>query len=387
MKRLLRITTFVTALCMAMVTAAQADRTKDLRDLLETYRETYGFPGATAAYATPDGMIVSTSVGYADVESGLPMSPDNRMLAASIGKTLWGAVVISLEDDGVFERTDLVSVYLGDEPWYSRLPNSATITIGQLLTHTSGLPDHVHMEGAAEKLISLGQAKQFRPADAIAITLDTQPLFDPGTGWAYSDTGYLLLGMVIEKATDRGVFELASERFLTPLGLHQTVPSDASDIPGLAVGYTVSDNPFGLSPRTMDDTGVLLWNPVVEWTGGGFASTSSDLARWGHALFTGAAMEAPYMVKLLDGVPVHPDMPGILYGSAVAVYKDTPHGPVYGHGGWIPGYVSSLRHYADHKVTIAFQINSDVGVVDDSTGLVPALETALADLLLESTKE
>lgn len=387
MKRLLRITTFVTALCMAMVTAAQADRTKDLRDLLETYRETYGFPGATAAYATPDGMIVSTSVGYADVESGLPMSPDNRMLAASIGKTLWGAVVISLEDDGVFERTDLVSVYLGDEPWYSRLPNSATITIGQLLTHTSGLPDHVHMEGAAEKLISLGQAKQFRPADAIAITLDTQPLFDPGTGWAYSDTGYLLLGMVIEKATDRGVFELASERFLTPLGLHQTVPSDASDIPGLAVGYTVSDHPFGLSPRTMDDTGVLLWNPVVEWTGGGFASTSSDLARWGHALFTGAAMEAPYMVKLLDGVPVHPDMPGILYGSAVAVYKDTPHGPVYGHGGWIPGYVSSLRHYADHKVTIAFQINSDVGVVDDSTDLVPALEAALADLLLESTKE
>lgn len=136
----------------------------------------------------------------------------------------------------------------------------------------------------------------------------------------------------------------------------------------------------------MDDTDTLIWNPVVEWTGGGFASKASDLARWGQALFTGAAMEAPYKDRLLDGGAVHPDAPGILYGGGAAIYEATPRGPVYGHGGWIPGYVSSLRHYADHQLTIAFQINSDVGVVDDSTDLVPALEAALADLLLKTLK-
>ena len=127
---------------------------------------------------------------------------------------------------------------------------------------------------------------------------------------------------------------------------------------------------------------MLVWDPGVEWTGGGFASTSADLARWGHVLFSGAAMDTPYLDRLLDGVPVAPDAPEILYGAGVAIYADTSRGPVYGHGGWIPGYVSSLRHYADHGVTVAFQINSDTGIVDDSTDLVPALETALADLAI-----
>ncbi|UYV38321.1 serine hydrolase [Rhodobacteraceae bacterium D3-12] len=120
----------------------------------------------------------------------------------------------------------------------------------------------------------------------------------------------------------------------------------------------------------------------MEWTGGGLISTSRDLAFWGHALFRGAALAAPYLDRLLDGTPVSPDEQGILYGSGVAIYADTAHGPVYGHGGWIPGYVSSLRHYAEHGVTVAFQVNTDVGIADDSTDLVPALEAALADLAI-----
>jgi hypothetical protein len=95
-------------------------------------------------------------------------------------------------------------------------------------------------------------------------------------------------------------------------------------------------------------------------------------------------MEAPYLDRLLDGVPVDPDAPGILYGAGVAIYAETPHGPVYGHGGWIPAYVSSLRHYADHGVTVAFQVNTDVGFLDDSSDLVPALEAALAELAIEA---
>lgn len=108
----------------------------------------------------------------------------------------------------------------------------------------------------------------------------------------------------------------------------------------------------------MDDAGRLLWDPAAEWTGGGLASTSRDLAAWGHALFTGEAMRSSYLDRLLDGVAVSPDAPGVLYGAGVAIHADTPRGPVYGHGGRIPGYVSSLRHYADHDVTVAFQINT-----------------------------
>ncbi|SLN76755.1 hypothetical protein [Ruegeria meonggei] len=98
-------------------------------------------------------------------------------------------------------------------------------------------------------------------------------------------------------------------------------------------------------------------------------------------------MDTEYLGSLLDGVAVHPDARGVFYGAGVAIYHETPHGTVFGHGGWIPGHVSSLRHYADHDFTIAFQINSDVGVVDDSTDLVPALEEALARSLIGALQQ
>lgn len=364
--------------------ADQSDLRHEVQALLESYQDTYGFPGATVGYVLPDGTVDTVAVGFADVEAGIPMTPQSRMLAASIGKSIWGALVLSLEAEGVLDRTDLVSDYLGDLAWFARVPNADTMTVGQLVTHSAGLPDHVHMDGIAEALIELRGTAPFDPAAVVAFILDEPPLFEPGSAWAYSDTGYVLLGTVIEAATNQSVFDLAQDRFLGPLGLTNTVPSDAEQIAGLAVGYTTEDNPFGLAARTMNETGRLTWNPVVEWTGGGFASTSADLARWGQALFTGVAMQADYLDRLLEGVPVDPNAPGIFYGSGVAIYENTQHGPVYGHGGWIPGYVSSLRHYADYGLTIAFQINSDVGVVDDSTDLVPALEAALAALLTEA---
>lgn len=387
MKRLLFAIALSIGLAGTLAQPSRAERSDlpaAVEALLEAFREAYSFPGATVAYALPDGTVETVAVGFADVEAGVPMTPRSRMLAASIGKTIWGALILSLETEGALRRSDRVSDYLGGFSWFARIPNAETMTIGQLLTHSAGVPDHVHMDGVAEALIEFGTARQFEPSDIIALVLDEPPLFAAGSGWAYSDTGYILLGLVIQAAAGQDVFDLARERFLQPLGLTDTVPSRSPVIEGLAVGYTLDNNPFGLAARTMDESGSLTWNPAVEWAGGGFASTSANLAMWGHALFTGAAMEAGYLERLLDAVPVDPDTPGVFYGAGVAIYEDTPLGPVYGHGGWIPGYVSSLRHYADRGLTIAFQINTDVGVVDDSTDLVPALEAALAKLLLES---
>jgi D-alanyl-D-alanine carboxypeptidase len=130
-----------------------------VRQVLAEFHETYRFPGATVAYATEDGTVEAFAIGYADVEAGIPMTPESRMLAASIGKTVWGALVLSLEADGTLARSDLVSDYLGDRPWFARMPNAAEITIGQLANHTSGLPDHVHMDGVAGDLIELGDGE------------------------------------------------------------------------------------------------------------------------------------------------------------------------------------------------------------------------------------
>ncbi|MEM1151710.1 MAG: serine hydrolase domain-containing protein [Pseudomonadota bacterium] len=380
--RMVWITFVSLSLVVRSAVADASDLRIDVQTRLEGLRETYGFPGATAAYVTAHGEVHALSVGLSDVEAGIPMTPETRMLAASIGKTIWGALSLALEADGLISRSDLVSEYLGDEPWFGRVPNAGDMTVGHLLTHTSGLPDHVHMDGVAAELMAMGRAASFDPVNLVSFVFDEPALFEAGTAWGYSDTGYILLGLVLEAATNERVFELAAARFLDPLGLTATAPSNTPTLEDIAVGYTSGENPFGLAPRTVDVGGRLTWNPVVEWTGGGFASTSADLARWGHALFSGNAKDTEYLSALLEGVSVHPDAPDVFYGAGVAIFRETLHGSVYGHGGWIPGYVSSLRHYADHNLTIAFQINSDVGVVNDSTDLVPAIEAALAQLLI-----
>jgi len=368
------------AVLVAPVTA-QEDR---LASVLEDFHARYGFPGATAAIALPDGTVVTAATGLADVEQGRAMTPETPMLAASIGKSFVAATVLVLEREGHLSRDDLLAAHLGDRPWFDALPNAGTITIDHLLHHTAGLPDHVHLpefqRGWTRLMAGDGDFDPERLMDFVA---GRGPLFEVGAGWAYSDTGYVLLGIVIEKVTGRAWHEAVRSRLLDPLGLGRTVPSDRPALPGLAVSYIAPDNPFGLPERTADAEGRLLWNPVVESAGGGFASTSADLARWGHLLFGGEAMDGQYLDRLLDGVPVASDAPGILYGAGVAIYADTPRGPVWGHGGWIPAYVSSLRHYADHGVTVAFQINTDIGVMDDSSDFVPALEVALADLAIE----
>lgn len=363
------------------------DLAAGLAATLHDFQGRYGFPGATAAIVLPDQTVMTAAAGLADIESGRAMTVGTPMLAASIGKTFVAATVLALESKGQLSRADLLSAHLGNRRWFDALPNADTITIGQLLHHTSGLPDHVHLPAFQQQWTRLTTGEgDFDPGRLVAFVARQDPLFEAGTAWAYSDTGYVLLGLVIEEVTGQAWIHAVRTRFLDPLALRGTTASDRPALPGLAIGYVAADNPFGMPKRTADADGRLLWNPAVEFAGGGFASTSADLARWGHLLFAGKAMSGPYLDRLLDGVPVGPDAPGILYGAGVSIYADTPRGAVWGHGGWIPAYVSSLRHYADHDVTIAFQINTDVGIMDGTSDLVSTLEAALADLAIEAVR-
>ena len=362
--------------------------TIQLKETLAGFQERHDFPGATAAIALPDGTVITVATGLADVEAGCDMTPESRMLASSIGKTFVGAIVLALEREARLAQSDLLADHLGYRPRFASLPNAQTITLGHLLRHQSGLPDHPNMpefQAALGARIANG-APTFTPEELLDFVAGREPLFKAGTGWSYSDTGYILLGLVIEQTTGQPYYDVVQARLLDPLGLTGTIPSDRPDLAGLAVGYTPGDNPFGLPERTAGAGGRLAWDPAVEWTGGGFASTSRDLARWGHLLYRGEAMAVPYLGRLLDGAPVAPGSPGVHYGAGTAIYAQTPRGPVYGHGGWIPGYVSSLRHYADHRVTVAFQINTDAGLTNGGSDVLAALEAELADLAIAAVR-
>lgn len=264
---------------ISTVTPATAQNPIDLEARLEEtladFRAHFDFPGATAAIALPDGTVATVAAGLADLEANRSMSSETLMLAASIGKTLVAATVLALESEGRLARTDLLADHLDDRQWYDDLPNAQTITIGHLLHHSAGVPDHIQLPVFKSwwSNIATGDA-MVDYEELIGLVAGTVPLFEAGTGWSYSDTGYLLLGLVIVNVTGAPWTDSVRERFLDPLKLSGTLPSDRRNLPGLAIGYVAPDNPFSLPERTADAGGRLLWNPAVEGAGGGFASTS-----------------------------------------------------------------------------------------------------------------
>ncbi len=361
---------------------------QSLKCELDLLRNQYGFPGATVAYVLSDGRAGEVAIGLADIEAKTAMTSQSQMLAASIGKSFVAATTLALAKEGKLNLDDPLSKWLDDRAWFSRLPNHSAITLRQLLTHSSGLPDYVHMKSFARSFSQdwSKPGNPFPPEKVIAFVLDQPALFEAGKGFGYSDTGYILLGLVIEAASGNSYYKEVTERFLRPLNLKMTSPSDRRELPGLAAGYTSPDY-FGLPRKTTTSPGLMAWNPGFEWTGGGLISTSRDLAQWAKLLYEGNAMNVDYLDDLLRSVPVGNDRPGVYYGAGVVIDEKNPEGLTLGHGGVIPGYTSSMRYYSKYHVAIAFQINTDVGVWDHSTELANDMERRLAKIILHHQQD
>jgi len=362
---------------------------KQFANELRALHKQYQFPGATAAFILANGTTGVAAVGLVDVENDIRMQPDSRMLAASIGKTFFSTTVLALAEEGSVSLDDSISTWLDDCAWFVRLPNHDQSTVRHLLTHTSGIPNHVE----SESFIQAFQDGRFltdkppTPEQLIAFVLDQPALFKPGEGWSYSDSGYLLVGLIIEKVTGHSFYKEVSRRFLVPLHLDLTSPSNRLEIHGLASGYMNKNNTFGLPAKTTIHPGVMAWHPGIEGAGGGFVSNPKDLVVWAKALYEGKAMDGNYRDALLNSVPISGESHDVGYGIGVAIHHDGPWDPTYGHGGWIPGYSSDLRYYPKHEIAIAFQLNTDIGIVDDSTPVMREMEARLAQIIIQAKNE
>jgi CubicO group peptidase (beta-lactamase class C family)/membrane protease YdiL (CAAX protease family) len=354
-----------------------------LKTELDLLQNQYAFPGATMAYVLSNGESGTVATGLADIEKGEAMTNESRMLAASIGKTFVATTIIALSKEGILGLDDPLSKWLGDNIYCSRVANFETITLRDLLRHTAGIADHTATEDFVELLSQrdLQCNNSISPESLVRYILDHPPLFEAGKGWRYTDTGYILLGLVIEAATGSSYYDELDRLFLKPLNLCQTAPSDRLELQHLAAGYTSENKFFGPEGKTVDNEGVMLWNPGFEWTGGGLISNSSDLATWAKLLYEGKAMPGEYLDDLLQAVPTGSDE-STTYGLGVTIEDKTPFGLRFGHGGVIPGYTSSMRYYSQHGVALAFQINTDTGISDQSSELVNDMEKRLAGIVI-----
>jgi D-alanyl-D-alanine carboxypeptidase len=352
---------------------------ESIKSELDRLREKHGFPGVTCAYVLPDGTIGEVASGYADRETKDPVTPQSRMLAASVGKTFVAATVLALANEGQLNLDDPLSLWLGNASWYPNLPNHETITLRHLLTHRAGLADHAH---SSEFLKLARTGIDFSHESLIEFILNRPPLFEPGQGWAYTDTGYILLGLVIEAVTGKTYYDELDCRFLKPFQLKSTTPSDRPILPGLISGYTAQENLFSLpSKKLVDASGSLVFNPAIEWTGGGLISTSRDLAVWAKLLYEGHAMQTEYLSEILKSIPTSNDGSETRYGAGVVI-KKCSFGQKWGHLGLIPGYISSMQYYPEYRMAIAFQVNSD----ENASTVVNDLEETLAEIVIQNIK-
>src|SRR5882724_3608718 len=322
---------------------------------LNDFQNSNGFPGATMAVVLPDGTEFAVAAGLSDVDNKIAMRANDRMLAGSIGKTFFATIFLRMISAGQMHLDDKISIWLKDEPWFQHLPNANDITVRMLMNHTSGIPEYAELPTFSKDLAA-NPDKDWPPEELLSYILDKPAPFPAGQGWSYADANYLVLGIAAEKILHHRLYDDIDRTILKPLRLESTRPSTARVLPGLITGYSMPDSPFPVAGAMLRD-GKLVFNPKFEWTGGGFLSNSSDLARWAFDLYGGKVLTTAELRVMEAGVPAKTGK-NDEYGLGVQI-RHTDFGVTYGHGGWFPGYLSEMEYFPEYHVAIAMQINTD----------------------------
>jgi len=313
-----------------------------------------GFPGLTVAVIMPDDRVLTAAAGWADRAHTAPLAPTSRMPAGSVGKSFVAAAILQAVDAGALSLDEKISRWIGEEPWFARLPNGATLTLRALLGHRTGIPDAQDSRTFVQA-ITKDLDRQWTPEDLIQFVLGKKPKFPVGAKYFYTDMNYIIAGLVFERATGTRLFDAIDQRFLTPLGLDQTVPQERRIMRDVVSGVLGRDEAKALGyPESMRD-GRFVFAIQAEYAGGGLISTSRDLARWAKELYEGRVLSAPRLQDMLSALPSED---GARYGLGVEITSSNA-GPIYGHDGSMFGYLSQMLYFPDLKLAAALQINSD----------------------------
>lgn len=335
----------------------KAEMTVLLQARLDSLTDNQVVPGATLSVRLSDGTDISLASGLADVEGKIPIKPDDIMFSGSVGKTYVAAVILRLYEQGLIDLKASAGSYLTDEEWFQKVPNAPDITVEMLMNHTAGIPEYVYHNEVWEALKE-DPDREWSVEDRLSYIFNDPPTNPPGEGWAYADSHYLVLGLIIEKVTGRTYYEVLDELILGPCNLKNTFHSDRRSIPGLIPGYTNLTEEFML-PRKMLNDNRYAFNPQMEWTGGGLASTVSDLTLWGSLLYGGSVLRPETLKLMLTPAPHETTLfekSGYGLGSFVG---ETDGVAYYGHTGFAPGYITYLQYIPEYKIALAMQVNDD----------------------------
>ncbi len=271
-------------------------------------------------------VVFDKAYGYADLEWQTPMTTDAKLRIGSMTKQFTAAAILLLEERGKLKTDDLIKTYLPDAPasWQK-------ITIHNLLTHTSGLPNYTAQPGFQALM-----RQASTPKDVIALFRDKPLDFEPDTNWAYSNSNYFLLGLIIEKVSGQTYADFLKTNILTPLHMDATgYDINAEVLSHRALGY--APGMHGLENAGFVDM-------TTPYSAGAMYSTTHDLLTWENALYGGRVLSAASLKKMTA-----PYKAG--YGYGLFIHSEDGRATIE-HGGNINGFNSEMAHYPDDDVNI-----------------------------------
>jgi D-alanyl-D-alanine carboxypeptidase len=362
MKKIFQI---ILSILLSHAINAQNDIEQKMSELLNLSKA----PGMNFSIIDANGDQQNYSAGYADVEKKEKMTPGHAMFSGSIGKTYAIAVIAQLVDEGKIDLDKKFIEYFPDVAWLHNLPNINEFSILELMQHRSGLPRYAFKEGVWET-VKNEPDKVWTYKDRLSYIFGDSAVHPAGKGFAYSDTGYLLLGMLIEKMTGQYLYDAIQERLIDSLELKETYAADKRAFPNSANTYS-RDEVFQM-PGPVFVNGVCRFNPQMENAGGGFVNTASDLAKWAKLYYEGASfsdnMKTVIQTISPNGANVYE---GWNCGAGIFILE-TKYGLAYGHTGLMVGTRSVMLFFPDYNLSAAMQMNTDKP--EGELGLLESLE-------------
>ncbi len=311
---------------------------------------------------------------------GSPVTAQTHFMIGSITKTFTATAVLRLVDQGKVHLSDPISKYVPG------IPNGQAITLTEVMNHTSGIPDFGDSPSFQQQETA-NPNMVWTPQQLVSMAATLPAYFPPGGGWKYSNTNYVLLGLVLQAVTGQPAAQVIASQVLAPLGLRNTgmATSTQPPQPG-AQANEILVSAQGTNPHLVTTPGAL--NPSVYWTAGGMYSTVGDLQIWAQALATGKLLSPATQQARLAFVNTGESVPALQQLGGSNTYPVTYGlgiynlGGILGHDGEINGWNAVVGYLPSANATFVVLLNAEVRAGSSSGTAMPVPTTDLAAIAL-----
>ncbi|HPO49851.1 MAG TPA: serine hydrolase domain-containing protein [Spirochaetota bacterium] len=313
-----------------------SDEENELEKILDQIMEKSGHCGYSVAVGIPDRGFWSSQRSIKKTYFN-DVSSDAKFHIASIGKIFTSVTIYSLVEKGLLKLDDKI------DKRFPHFPNACKISVLNLLNHTSGIETFEILKEYREN-----NRFYFSPIELLEIANTKEFTHSPGLSYSYTNSGYVALGLIAEKATNKKYNELINETIINPLSLSNTVvitKENASSV----IKLSGHNNGEKLEPNEH------YANP---FSAGTIASTPSDMIKFLHSLYSGKIIKPESLVSMHNNMNATTlEKPNTYYGQGIMLINETPSGNFFGHSGGFPGFYSGLYYHPKKNLFIAVTTN------------------------------